>query len=393
MSLADEREQVVVVGGGPAGLAAAAQIKSKGQDVLVLEKSAEIGASWKAHYDRLHLHTVRWLSNLPGLSIPRREGRWVARDGVVRYLQDYAAHHRLRVQLDTHATSVRRDGSEWLIETNRGPVVADSVVIATGYNQEPVLPDWPGADTFEGELIHSSTYRSARAYVDKNVLVVGAGNSGAEIAVDLFETGAATVWLSVRTAPNILRRQLAGVPTQVMGLGLRKLPVAAVDRIASAAQRLTVGDLSKYGMPAPARGLYTRALHEERIPILDVGLIKALKKKQVEVVPAVERFDGTEVVLSDGTRLVPDAVIAATGFRRGLEPVVGHLGVLDKRGNPTVHGDVTHPDAPGLYFIGYSNPISGNLRELGIDARRIARAIAVTRRRNVGHLSAKSADR
>jgi putative flavoprotein involved in K+ transport len=385
MSAAGEREDVVVVGGGPAGLAAAAEIQSKGRDVIVLDKSVEIGASWKAHYDRLHLHTVRWLSKLPGLPIPRREGRWVARDGVVRYLQDYAEHHTLRVRLETDATSVRRHGSGWTIETNRGLVAAEAVVIATGYNQEPVLPNWAGADTFEGELVHSSRYRSPRAYTDKNVLVVGAGNSGAEIAVDLIETGAATVWLSVRTAPNILRRQLAGLPTQVIGLGLRKLPVGAVDRIAAAAQRLTVGNLSKYGMPPPARGLYTRALHEERIPILDVGLIKALKKKQVEVVPAVERFDGKEVVLRGDRRLAADAVIAATGFRRGLEPLVGHLRVLDEKGNPTVHGDVTHPDAPGLYFIGYSNPISGNLRELGIDARRIAR--------NLGRSPAKSAGR
>jgi putative flavoprotein involved in K+ transport len=375
-----QREQVVVVGGGPAGLAAAAEIKSGGNDALVLEQADEIGASWKVHYDRLHLHTVRWLSKLPGLPIPRREGRWVARDGVVRYLQEYAAHHKIRVQLGTIATSVHRDGSVWKIETNRGPINANSVVIATGFNKEPILPDWPGATTFEGELMHSSSYRSALAYAGKQVLVVGAGNSGAEIAVDLVENKAAMVWLSVRNAPNILRRALAGLPTQVVGLGLRKLPVAAVDRIAAAAQRLTVGNLSKYGMPAPAGGLYTRARNDERIPILDVGLIGALKRRQVEVVPAVERFDGAEVVLSGGRRLTPDAVIAATGFRRGLESLVGHLRVLDEKGNPVVHGDVTHADAPDLYFIGYTNPISGNLRELGIDARRIARAIAAPRR-------------
>jgi putative flavoprotein involved in K+ transport len=193
--------------------------------------------------------------------------------------------------------------------------------------------------------------------------------------VDLVESRARKVWLSVRTAPNILRRQLAGLPTQAISVLIRKLPVAAVDRIAGAAQRLTVGDLSKYGMPAPERGVYTRLLSEERIPILDVGLIRALKRREVTVVPAVESIEGAEVVLHGGRRLRPDAVISATGFRRGLENLVGHLGVLDEKGTPVVHGDVTHPRAPNLYFIGYSNPISGNLRELGIDARRIARAL------------------
>jgi cation diffusion facilitator CzcD-associated flavoprotein CzcO len=369
------RERIVVVGGGPAGLAVAGALKSEGLDALVLDKSEEIGATWKAHYDRLHLHTVRWLSHLPGLRISRREGRWVSRDGVVHYLQEYVAHHQLRIRLATRATSVRRDGPAWTIETEGDPIRADAVVIATGYNQEPITPDWPGADTFEGQFLHSSSYRNARAYEHKKVLVIGTGNSGAEIAVDLMEHDAGHVWLSVRTPPNILRRQLLGVPTQMLGIVLRKLPVNAVDRIAATAQRITVGNLSKHGMPAPPRGLYSRALNEERIPILDVGLIRALKKEQVEVVPAVESFEGAEVVLRDGRRLVPDAVIAATGFRRALTDLVGSLGVLDEKGNPNVHGETTHPSAPGLYFIGYTNPISGNLRELAIDARRIARAI------------------
>jgi putative flavoprotein involved in K+ transport len=382
-----KREQVVVVGGGPAGLAAAAAIQSTGREVLVLDRASEIGASWEAHYDRLHLHTLRQLSHLPGLNIPRREGRWVARDGVVRYLRDYAAHHGLQVRLHTTANSVHRDEDHWRIETDGDPITSDAVVIATGYNQEPVMPEWPGAATFEGELMHSSAYKSARPYMGKKVLVVGTGNSGAEIAVDLVEQHAATVWISVRTPPNILRRSLVGLPTQAIGIVLRRLPVTTVDRIAAVAQRVTVGDLSKYGMPPPPRGLYSRARNEERIPILDVGLIRAIKKRQVHIVPAVERFDGSEVVLEDGRRLAPNVVIAATGFRRLLQPLVGHLGVLDDRGNPTVHGPDTHPQAPNLHFIGYTNPISGNLRELAIDARRIARTLASSlRNTQVGSL-------
>jgi cation diffusion facilitator CzcD-associated flavoprotein CzcO len=149
-----------------------------------------------------------------------------------------------------------------------------------------------------------------------------------------------------------------------------------VDRVGAVAQRLTVGDLSKHGMPPPTSGLYTRVLGDERIPILDVGLIGALKRGEVTVVPALERFEASAAVLAGGERLEPDAVIAATGFRRGLEGLLGDLDILDAKGSPRVHGDETHPDAPNLYFIGYSNPLSGNLRELGIDARRIAQAVA-----------------
>ncbi|HJR45531.1 MAG TPA: NAD(P)/FAD-dependent oxidoreductase [Actinomycetota bacterium] len=376
MEALPERERVAVVGGGPAGLAAAATLRSRGISALVLDRSDEVGASWKAHYDRLHLHTVRWLSALPGLRIPRQEGKWVPRDGVVRYLKDYARHHDLRIALSTEVTGLRRDDGLWQLATNRGIFRADAVVIATGYNREPVLPPWPGLDGFEGELIHSSDYRNGFAYTNKDVLVVGAGNSGAEIAVDLVESRARNVWLSVRTAPNIQRRDVAGFPTQMIGIVMRKLPVPVVDTLSKNMQRLAIGDLSKYGMPAPERGVYSRVLEDERIPILDVGLIRLLKEGRVTVVPAVERFERRSVILAGGRQLEPDAVIASTGFRRALDDLVGRLGVLNAKGRPIVHGDKTHPAAPDLYFIGFTNPLGGNLRELGIDAKRIARAVA-----------------
>lgn len=372
------RERVVVVGGGPAGLAVGASLKAKGVDALIVDGADEVGASWKAHYDRLHLHTVRWLSGLPGMRIPRREGKWVPRDGVVRYLKDYAAHHGLRIRLSTTVRIIERRGDGWELSTGGGAVRADAVVIAAGYNREPVLPRWPGAEGFEGELIHSSEYRNGAPFAGRDVLVAGTGNSGAEIAVDLVESGARTVWISVRTPPNIMRRDLAGLPTQVLGIFLRKLPVPVVDKVSRATQRLTFGDLSRYGFPAPETGVYSRVLNDERIPILDVGLIRNLKRGRITAVAAIEALDGDEVILRDGTRLRADAVVAATGFRRGLEELVGDLGVLDDRGRPLVHGDAIHAAAPDLYFIGYSNPLSGNLREVRIDAKRIAKRIAET---------------
>jgi len=370
---AGQRFDAVVIGAGPAGLAAAAELGRKGIRTVVLERES-VGSSWTKHYDRLHLHTVRWLSGLPGLRIDRREGRWVPRDGVVRYLRRYAGHHGLDVRTGVEVRRLaRRDGS-WVLETTAGDLHAATVVVATGFNHDPVLPDWPGRSTFSGELVHSANYRNPAPYRSKDVLVVGTGNSGAEIAVDLVEGGAAKVMISVRTAPNILRRDVGGVPSQVVGVLVRRLPVGVVDRVARVVQRLTVGDLRPYGMPAPAAGLLTR-VRQDSIPILDVGLIGMLKHRRVEVVPAVEGFDGADVLLAGGRRVQPDAVIAATGFRRSLEPLVGELGLVSPTGRPNVHGPEADPAAPGVHFIGYTNPISGNLREIGIDARRIARAV------------------
>jgi putative flavoprotein involved in K+ transport len=368
----------VVIGAGPAGLAVAATLGEEGVEAIVLERDS-IGSSWRRHYDRLHLHTVRWLSDLPGLTIDRREGRWVSRDGVVRYLERYARHHALNVWTNVEVQGLTRaNGEGWRLRTNDGELEADLVVVATGFNHAPLVPGVPGRETFTGAQVHSAEYRNPGPYRGKDVLVVGTGNSGAEIAVDLVEGGASRVGISVRTPPNILRRDVGGLPAQVVGVLLRPLPVRLVDRFAAIMQRVTVGDLTRYGMPAAREGMYTR-VNKDSVPILDVGLIGLLKRRRVKVFPAVERLDGPDVVLASGGRIRPDAVIWATGFQRGLEPLVGHLGLVAPTGRPAVQGAETHPKAPGLHFIGYSNPLSGNLREIALDAKRIARAVRKSR--------------
>jgi putative flavoprotein involved in K+ transport len=369
-----DRHEAVVIGAGPAGLAAAAMLGREDIEALVLERDS-IGASWRNFYERLHLHTIRWLSGLPGLAIDRREGRWVSREGVVAYLERYARHQRVNVRESTEVRGLDRDDGGWLVATAQGPVAARFVIVATGFNRDPDLPDWGGMDTFTGNLVHSLNYRNAVPYRGQDVLVVGAGNSGAEIAVDLVEGGARSAMISIRTPPNILRRDVAGFPSQLTGILARKLPVPVADRISLVMQRLTVGDLSPYGLPPPPVGAVTR-VNQDSVPILDVGLIDLVKKRRVEVVPAVEGFEGPDVILAGGRRIRPDAVIAATGFRHGLERLVGKFGLIGTRGRPVVHGPRTHPDAPNLYFIGFTNPISGNLREVGIDAKRVARAVS-----------------
>jgi putative flavoprotein involved in K+ transport len=370
--------EAAIVGAGPAGLAAAASLRAVGVRAVVVDKAAEVGSTWRAHYDRLHLHTERALSGLPGLPIPRKHGKWVSRAGVVEYLEEYASHHQIELRLSTPVERVEREGGAWKLATPSGPLLARAAVIAAGYNHTPRIPEWPGSSSFRGELLHSAQYKNAERFRGRHVLVVGTGNSGAEIAVDLVEGGAASVRIAVRTPPNIVRREVAGLATQRLGLALRHIPPAIVDPIARLVQRLTVGDLTPYGLPPSPRGTYTRA-REGQIPILDVGLVDAVKSGRVTIVSAVRAFDGGDVVLEDGSRIQPDAVIAATGYLRALERLVGHLGVLDAHGLPVAHGAKTHPAAPGMYFLGYSNPISGNLREIAIDARKIAKALRRSR--------------
>ncbi|MET8813892.1 NAD(P)/FAD-dependent oxidoreductase [Streptomyces sp. NPDC004549] len=369
---------VYVIGAGPGGLAVAHALRARGVRAVILEKADRVGASWRRHYDRLRLHTTRRLSALPGLPIPRAFGRWVSRDDVVRYLEKYAEHHELEIVTGVEVFRVEPapDGAGWLLHASGGrELTGSAVVVATGFNHTPRLPDWSGLEDWDGEFLHASAYRNARPFADRDVLVVGVGNTGAEIAVDLVEGGAARVRLAVRTVPHLVRRSTAGWSAQYTGILVRRLPVRLVDRLARPMARLSTPDLSEHGLPRPESGLYSR-VREGAIPVQDVGLIDAVRAGKVEITAAVEGFEDGKVALSDGTRVAPDAVIAATGYSRGLDSLVGHLGVLDGRGRPVVHGARTPKEAPGLYFTGFTNPISGMFRELALDAEKIARTVA-----------------
>nr|BDI54820.1 NAD(P)/FAD-dependent oxidoreductase [Streptomyces sp.] len=383
---------VYVIGGGPGGLSVAYALRAQGIRAVVLEKSDRVGASWRRHYDRLHLHTTRRLSGLPGLPMPRRFGRWVSRDDVVRYLEKYAEHHDLEIVTGVEVSRIEPapDGSGWLLHATGGrELTGAAVVVATGHNHTPRIPDWPGRDTYTGEFLHAGAYRTPAPYAGRDVLVVGVGNTGAEIAVDLVEGGASRVRLAVRTVPHIVRRSTAGWAAQFTSILVRRLPVALVDRLARPVAKLSVPDLSEHGLPRPDTGLYSR-VKAGSIPVLDVGLIDAVRTGRVEIVAAVDGFEDGKVALADGTRVSPDAVIAATGYVRALEDLVGHLGALDARGRPVVQGARTPADAPGLYFTGFTNPISGNLREMAIDAQKIAKAIARDRAGNDGTFRRRS---
>ena len=366
-----ESYEIVVVGAGAAGLATAKLLRDEGLAPLVVEAGPEPGAAWRERYDRLRLHTPRLLSGLPGMRIPRRYGRWVARDDLIEYLRDYAAVHDLDVRVNCRVDRLR---PSWTLQTSEGPIETKHVVVATGYNGAPFVPDWPGRESFTGELIHSSQYRNPRPYAGKDVLVVGAGNSGAEIAHDVIDGGAARSRLSIRTPPQIVRRATLGVPAQLLGMAIRKLPPDWVDPVTIWQRKVAIPDLSARGLPRPGQGVRTAFLATGTTPILDVGIVDAVKHGRVQVVAAVEGFDGADVLLADGSRVRPDAVVAATGFRPGLEELAGHLGVLDARGLPAkTDGE---PALPGLWFVGFVPTLGGQLREGSVAARKVAQSVA-----------------
>jgi putative flavoprotein involved in K+ transport len=360
--------EVVVVGAGAAGLGAAAMLERRGHRTVVLEKGERVGGTWAGRYDRLHLHTVRRFSGLPGRPMPKSLPRYVSKDQYADYLASYAAAFGLDVRLQTPVGRIRLDDDGWLVETPRGDFGAAVVVVATGKHGRKRMPRWDGIDGFEGRLVHSADFRSGEEFRGRRVLVVGVGNSGAEIATDLVDEGAAFVAIAVRTPPPIAKRDIFGIPVQLFGIALEPFPARPVDRIGAVVRRLGTGDLRPFGLGKEAWGPF----EARRPPVIDVGFLRTLKCGAIAVRPELVRLTREGAVYSDGREEPFDAVVVATGFSAGLEDIVP-TGLLDERGLPRfgVNGS---PEFPGLYFIGFKESPRGALYEAAKDARRLGEA-------------------
>jgi hypothetical protein len=284
-------------------------------------------------------------SQQPGARIPRRCGPYPGRDDYVAYLQDYAAGMRLRLGTRVHRID-RTDGG-WTLALDGGSLTAAHAVIATGSDAEPVLPSWPGLDSFEGTVIHSGRFRNVAEMAGRDVLVVGPGNSGVDLLGYLAASDAGRLWLSARSGMTVTPRRLGGVPLHPVSIALRRLPARWQDVTARAVQRLAFGDLGRFGYPRPALGPFTRQAADGVTIAVDDGFARALKAGRVVMKPGIDRFDGPLVRFTDDTSCAPDTVICATGYRpgnRGAGRAPGHAGPARYA---CVHRRRVVPGAPG----------------------------------------------
>jgi putative flavoprotein involved in K+ transport len=310
-------------------------------------------------------------------------GRWVSRQDFIEYVERYSERLQADIRFEVEATRVDRVGDIWRIATSHGPLYTRSVVVATGLNARPHLPGWPGIDAYEGALLHATSYSEPRLLAGGDVLVVGLGASATDIALELVSDSARRVRISVRSPPLIFPRH-AAIAVMSQLVKHISLPDRLVDRLSLFIHDLLWGDLSQYGLARPAQGLARSIATRGHGATIDRGLVRALRSRQIEIVPAVGRFHPDSIELVDGTRITAETVIAATGQRPALEPLVGHLGVLREPNRlPALHGAKTAPQAPGLYFLGYRLP-AGQLPDMSTDARAIARRIAESGHRGSG---------
>jgi thioredoxin reductase len=371
---AAEKTDVIVIGAGPAGLATAAALRHRGVAFVLLERADHVGASWERHYDRLHLHTDKAHSNLPHQPMPKEYPRYPSRDEVVWYLQDYASRQDLQPVLGVDVTAVRREGDGWRVEGTGRAWEAPFVVVATGVNGEPHRPSWPGFESFEGPKVHSAEYKNGAEFAGQDVLVVGFGNSGGEIAIDLAEHGARPA-IAVRSPVNVLPKEIFGMSILALSKPMAKLPPRMADALNAPLLRLLVGDITKVGLKKSKYGPMEQIAKEGRMPLLDIGTMKLLREGKLRARSGIKRFEGDEVLFDDGKKERFDAVVLATGYRPRLDRFLdGAEQVTDGEGWPTTSGDPSGLD--GLFFCGMYVSPRGMIYEMAEEALRIAARIA-----------------
>lgn len=364
----------IVIGAGPAGLAVSACLKQAGIPSLVLEQTNHVGAAWHRHYDRLHLHSAKAYSGLPFMPFPNDCPRYPSRLQVIDYLEAYARKFQLEIRFGQPVIAAHHSNGLWQVQTADSCYQAVNLVIATGYNREPYVPDWPAQDSFRGTLLHSSAYRNGAPFKGKRVLVVGFGNSGGEIAIDLQEHGAQAA-LAVRSPVNVIPRELFGISIIALSIAQHKLPPRLADALNALVLRAVVGDLTRYGLRQSPHGPLAQIQYNARIPLIDVGTIKLIKQGQISVFPGITSFTADGVIFTDGRQEKFDAVILATGYRPQVNAFLqGAAAAYDASGTPLSSG--CEAALPGLYFCGFHVSPTGMLREIALEAQRISAAIA-----------------
>jgi cation diffusion facilitator CzcD-associated flavoprotein CzcO len=367
-----ERYPVVIVGGGPAGLATSAELRRRRIEHVVLERGEAAGHTWMNLYDSLTLHTGKHLSSLPGMSFDRRVPTFPTRQDFVAYLHRYVEVMELPLETRRTVTRVERTDDGWIVRTPEGDISAGDVVMATGIVAGPRVPVLAGRDTFRGRLMHSVEYRRPTGFEGRRVLVIGVGNSGGEIASELADAGA-HVTVAVRSGANVVPRELAGVPIQYLAFAMRGLPVGARRAIAGVVGRITELRRGKPVLPKPAHGPL------DAIPLIGFHLVDAIRAGKVTVRGGLVSLTERGVRFTNGAEEPFDAIILATGFTPALGPL-GTTVRVDEKGFALRTDRVTSADQPHLYFVGHSYDATGGLYNIRRDAKLAARRIAAGRR-------------
>lgn len=364
----------LIIGASIAGLACAGALSEAAIDYLIIEKEAQIASPWRNHYDRLHLHTNKSLSNLPYKKFYKKIPRYPGRLQVIEYLENYKMVFNINPVFNTEATLVTKEDESWIVETTNGIYHSKYLVIATGKYSKPKEINIKGMETFPGNILHSNKYKTGRNFKDQKVLVIGFGNSACEIALDLYEQGAVPS-MSVRSGVNIIPRDLLGIPILKISLLMSRLPARLADAINSPLMRLLFGNLTKLGLKKKKYGTFEQIQTDGTIPLIDIGTIKEIREGHIKIFEDINYIDGKMIYFSDGKMQDFNAIVAATGYYPNISSLIklekAQIDDLRKRSNKQKFFGKN-----GLYFCGFYVSPTGAIHEIASEAKKIAKDIS-----------------
>ncbi|MCD9559518.1 putative indole-3-pyruvate monooxygenase YUCCA5 [Datura stramonium] len=371
----------VIVGAGPSGLAVGACLKEQGVPFVILEKDDCIASFWhKLTYNSLKLHLPKKFCQLPILPLPESYPKYLSKTQFIEYLECYARHFDINPRFNECVLSAKYDQvcSLWRVKAvtlsgSKFEYICRWLVVATGENAERVVPDIEGLREFGGEVLHTCDYKSGEKFHGKKVLVVGCGNSGMEISLDLCKYDAQPS-IVCRSSVHVLPRDIFGISTLELAIFMVQwLPLWLVNKILLFFTWFILGNTEKYGLERPLVGPLQLQNTRRKHLVLDTGAIEKIRSGKIKVIPGINKLSCGIAELVTGEKLEIDSIILATGYTSNVPYWLQETELFSKSGFPKAK----FPDSwklgkSGLYAAGFTKK---GLTGASADAIKIAQDI------------------
>ncbi|KAL0557675.1 hypothetical protein IC582_006225 [Cucumis melo] len=380
----------IIVGAGPSGLAAAACLSHNQIPSLILEKSDCIASLWQYRtYDRLKLHLPKQFCELPLMGFPENFPKYPSKDQFISYMESYASHFSIHPRFNQTVLAAEFDSVSgfWKVSTQDSQYISRWIVVATGENAEPVIPEIVGIERFARTVVHTSMYKSGTEFKNQRVLVVGCGNSGMEVSLDLCRQNAIP-HMVVRNTVHVLPREMFGFSTFGIAMGLMKwLPLRLVDKILLLVASLTLGNTDHLGLRRPKTGPIELKNATGKTPVLDVGALSQIRSGKIKVMEGVKEITRNGAKFIDGQEKEFDSIILATGYRSNVPSWLKGCDFFTKDGMPKTPFPDGWKGERGLYTVGFTRR---GLLGTASDAMKIANDVAEQWRTMPGNKDGKN---
>ncbi|KAJ7966123.1 Flavin-containing monooxygenase [Quillaja saponaria] len=366
----------IIVGAGPSGLAVAACLSEHGVPSVILERSDCIASLWQYRtYDRLKLHLPKHFCQLPLMGFPENFPKYPTKYQFISYMESYASHFSIQPRFNQTVQSAKFDSSSgfWTVQSQDFEYISRWIIVATGENAEPVIPKISGMDKFHGPVIHTSVYKSGSDYKNKRVLVIGCGNSGMEVSLDLCRHNALPHMVA-RNTVHVLPREMFGFSTFGLAMALLKwIPLRLVDKFLLLVSNFILGNTDQLGIRRPKSGPLELKNATGKTPVLDVGALSQIRSGKIKVTEGVKEITRNGAKFMDGQEKEFDHIILATGYKSNVPTWLKDCDFFAKNGMPKMPFPNGWNGENGLYTVGFTRR---GLLGTSSDAIKIARDIA-----------------